>query len=368
MKPTALFMLLFTLQLLHSCSSERNATTKTADIESNVNKEINQGLSLDSLCISYRLIPIDTAILAGNLRIFDIDAGNYYLEDGESIIVIDRVNGERLSQFKHTGRGPQEYMNTMKSAAAPSSKRVYVLDNSQKKLLSYKYNGEFVSSKNLTGSVTDIESDEDGNILLCSVAGANLACRLSPNLDVISEYFPCDTSKREPMIFTNNSIRRFNNQIYLQQSDCDTLYTIEETPTAEFIIKLGKLRMPSAPLDINSDAAPTKYIMGEHGWLIKNLYFTQYFYDTKAYYDIYDIDNNSLVYRNITPIDGGTPGISASLNGSSLEGFWPKFARNDKAYYIVDGVTANAMFPDKYAEESNGFIVEVSLKQPTLNK
>jgi hypothetical protein len=81
----------------------------------------------------------------------------------------------------------------------------------------------------------------------------------------------------------------------------DTIYRIyNDKPEAYFIVSKGNLKIPQQIVsDISRKKERYEYIFGEYGFLISSYYFSYYIYQNKIYNDVWDVNQSSLLCRNI---------------------------------------------------------------------
>ena len=129
------------------------------------------------------------------------------------------------------------------------------------------------------------------------------------------------------------------------------------------IINKGQYKTPAniyADLGVMNSERP-KYITNDNGYLIGDLFFLMYNYDNKHYSDIWNIEENKLIYRGIISRKGGVYGIPLVIEGRLID-VWPSYVDGHNLYVEIKSEDA-MKFMLGVSEYDNPIIVELKMKE-----
>lgn len=170
-------------------------------------------------------------ILFSDSLLFIIDS-----ESTKTINVFDH-QGNFKHRISHVGNGPEEYIDISNVCMVPNKKQLAVLDRVQRRILYYKYNGEYVSTEQLSFLNDYFEYLKSGNRAY-EIYGMNdpklgtdkensLVVTDSVN-NVVYSFFK-DIYKRDFYYTKNRTLRKFHNSVYYSPNITDTIYCIKDS-------------------------------------------------------------------------------------------------------------------------------------------
>ena len=150
-----------------------------------INKDRPIELDIYDIVDSISYIPLETSekCLLGELQRTKRDGDFYFVEDTKGLFVFGK-DGRFLNEIGHKGNAPGEYLYMDNFYLDRKNKQVCIINNVQKRILRYAYDGTYISMSYLGDKDANIES-----AMLCD-GGELLAFYPLPNdlFHVDSEY------------------------------------------------------------------------------------------------------------------------------------------------------------------------------------
>ena len=168
----------------------------------------------DSHFTSRQIIPLETAddILMGDIKSIKIYDDTYFILDSRNVIFRFDKDGRFLSRIARQGRGRGEYLDIR--SIDVSGDEVYVLSSFEKKILTYSFDGEFLSEINLDEQYFDM-AVEDSYILLfsnnCNNSLKNYV-KISRNGEILDSWD--DFSQNTSFILSGKFLNRQGSSIF----------------------------------------------------------------------------------------------------------------------------------------------------------
>ena len=153
---------------------EKNSElVSTFNIAENLSASVLDTFTWNSIAKSTHLVPLSSKSILGRAPKIEFLNENLILvseSQTQSINCYDK-NGELKVLIQKVGQGPGEskYLSSVHYSKLDST--IWIYDSGNKKILTYKLNGEFVQEKNVKDIIGRTISmiDEDGNFLLIKV-------------------------------------------------------------------------------------------------------------------------------------------------------------------------------------------------------
>ena len=168
----------------------------------------------DSHFASQQIIPLETAddILMGDIKSIKIYDDTYFILDSRNVIFRFDKDGRFLSRIARQGRGRGEYLDIR--SIDVFGDEVYVLSSFEKKILTYSFDGEFLSEINLDEQYFDM-AVEDSYILLfsnnCNNSLKNYV-KISRNGEILDSWD--DFSQNTSFILSGKFLNRQGSSIF----------------------------------------------------------------------------------------------------------------------------------------------------------
>lgn len=169
-KITKLFIVLVVGMYFYNCSSDKLSENNNNLIEINLNEErILKELPMSSFCSEFKLIflEVNGQSLIGDISAIYIKGNNIYVLDSrisKSLFVFD-LEGNFIRKIGQTGNGPGEYIRPSCFTINKNDSSIYIVDNSQKKIIKYSSSGNFIKDIQCENNVVSIVC-QDNNIYL----------------------------------------------------------------------------------------------------------------------------------------------------------------------------------------------------------
>ncbi|MEN6457025.1 MAG: 6-bladed beta-propeller [Prolixibacteraceae bacterium] len=236
---------------------------------------------------SVHLIQLETTkeCLVGEIdQILKDDTLLFLLDKHQKTIFIFSESGRYIRKIDYIGKGEGEYISSSSFCVYPQLQRLYLFDQTQKKLLVYDYEGRYLyaaQSQNMD-IVRNIGLSEDGNILCFTPDKCAPFCRdglweVDLNGTFIKEYRTVDPNHKFSWVGDHYS----NCEGKISFYDCftDGLFSFQNGELVrEYQFDL-KQRMPSKYLarkDGVKKEGTNNYYMNFHIAEVSNYYYLQY--------------------------------------------------------------------------------------------
>jgi hypothetical protein len=159
-----------------------------------------------------------------------------------------------------------------------------------------------------------------------------------------------------------NSINHNNGKLLFKDCFGDTIYQITaEKDIPYLVLNKGKYKMPleiASTLDILYKEGH-HYIQQDYCIIASRYCFLSFNYDNKKFYDIWDMPDSRLVYRNIVQSQRDAIGFPVKLNDKTIH-VWIDFAKDNLIYCVVSPEDALELIPT-LPEDTNPVILEIEL-------
>lgn len=358
-----IFRVLLFVLLTISCSRKEVVELREISIGKSVlAKEKPEELDLLKRSKSLRIIPLeftDSSII-GTCRLSGITQQEIIVKDRNDIYIFDLHSGDYISKFNKRGEGPTEYSSISDVAIDSVNRIFYLLDIASHKINVYTFDGEYQKSI-ANDSIASIELMDDGGFVTYNLPTKSCAFDLclydaqwKPILSMLKKK---ETDSPKGLILIND-FTVFDHSVYTCLND--TLYNVSSKGAAPVLyLNKGSLALP---IEIASNVSRKKerdsYIWGDYGLLVENLYFLKYYYDKKQFFDIWDISNGKLKYRNMMESPSDPFGISLNVNGIELS-IWPNYVKDNFLYCVLNDDQVAKLMP--LGNEENPVILEIAL-------
>lgn len=214
---------------------------------------------LENLGASDNIIRLETndSCILGNIKqIFD-DENLIWVVAGGNIYKFDK-NGSFIGKVGKNGQGPAEYIRPERVSVDSKRQIVYIIDYLGRKMMSYKYNGDFIQSQHLPEdySLSRIALDESGQLYYTSfnnsITPDLLKCDLSTGkIDTISTH---ERVMGQEAFSGETFIYQLKGKTHLYHYFNDTVYTLDNNMLKpEYIFDLGSCKFTFKQLTIIGD-------------------------------------------------------------------------------------------------------------------
>lgn len=334
---------LFIIALL-SCKNT-DLITQQIDIAKSIGTNSINDLDLEDLFrVEVYRLPINDRFLLADPQIYDVDGSIIGLFDNNILYLYDMSLSDVICVINNSGDGPGEYNFITSARVISNEKTIIISDTNKDKLFTYDFSSKLLREQNVD-FIADFDIRID-NTLIVTYDPTKLKSHLigiyNKDLDLIQEMFP--TSRNEN--FSNkgfvffNSIQSFSDKSYFRDSFSDTLFSITDLNIkAELIINCGKFKLPeNIGIDFNMrEKAELKFMRVGSIFVFDNLVFIKFYFKQKLYFDIWNKEVGSLVYRNVAVGPESIYGIPLLVDGV-VRNFWPSYTDSYYLYGLVDGV------------------------------
>lgn len=300
----------------------------------------------------------DTALLESDY-ILHVDDHVVVMCDISGVYFFSAVDGHFLSCIKRRGAGPEEYNFIYDALYNPLDKTVSVLDIDLHKIKQYTPTGKFLNefdSHGITafgglrnGNIVSIDGQMDSDVRGFTLWDSHFEAKDSISFNVRKKSVAHGSLLLYDFISSGD-------ELYLYKKD--TLFRMEGV-AAEPVLVVGKgrLSMPDEVLlDMRRSDESESYIYNDMGLLSGNYFFYRYFYQRRAYSDIWDVKNQRLIFRQTD--DGKWRGIPVIVNGVSVD-VWPRYASADALYCVLAEEEMDALGID--AEAYNFVLLKIKI-------
>jgi hypothetical protein len=350
-----------------SCNHTEKSPHIVIDLENTITKKGSDELKLNDISEKIRLIPIETndsTLLSAVHIIAGTTEERVIIYDKQTVYFINKEDGKVLSTINRYGEGPEEYGLIMDVCLDKQKNTLYIYDPTKKSAKEYTVSGEFVKSiKNDSIGIFRILNDGHFAVSFPPYLNKDFALGIYDNSwNLLRKGIPKKKDRNFAMLYFDNIVE-FNNEYYYKLTFSDTLYRISlEFDEPYLIVSKGKYKLPEelaaslSELDKHGD----KYVQQDYGYLISNYYFQTYYYDRKAYYEIWNTENSALIYKSTYGQEGGIKGIPIVIEGKEIC-VWPGYVSGDFLYCFIEDEDAVSLVPS-LPSDTNPIILEVKIK------
>ena len=206
-----------------------------------IDPQRGQRLPFDSLIGKIEYVKLESLKdnLIGKISQILFSDSLLFIIDSESTKTINVFNhqGNFKHRICHVGNGPDEYIDISNVCMVPDKKQLAVLDRAQRRILYYKYNGEYVSTEQLPFINDYFEYLESGNKayeiygMKDSKLGSDKENSLvvTDSVDNVVYSFFEDVYEKDFYYTKNRTLRKFDKEVYYSPNIVDTIYCIKDS-------------------------------------------------------------------------------------------------------------------------------------------
>ncbi|MBO5226116.1 MAG: 6-bladed beta-propeller [Parabacteroides sp.] len=342
---------------------EKNSElVSTFNIAENLSASVLDTFTWNSIAKSTHLVPLSSKSILGRAPKIEFLNENLILvseSQTQSINCYDK-NGELKVLIQKVGQGPGEYKYLSSVHYSKLDSTIWIYDSGNKKILTYKLNGEFVQEKNVKDIIGRTISmiDEDGNFFTNQGGnGTDYIYQINKDLEIVNKYFSFDTvltikGKAGFSLMCNRSNTKDKYLVNIPTND--TLFSITKNGISPLVVlqksthnlnvdlfNNGILKLPE-----NND-----FITYSHIDLCSSLLLYRYFWQGEFFIQLWDIESNKLIGK----LNLGKPISTGNING----GFNFIFNSGKKTRLLPNYVTDNTLVFLIPAEDCVGEIENV---------
>ena len=366
-----LFPIAIFLFLLGACTQKPSEEKPciVIDLAENIGKTANE-TTLNDIFELKKAIPLETSdsfLLSQRVYFVDVNDNEFILSDRKAVYYVDHVSGKLRSILNEKGEGPGKYIE-MSSILLDNQSNLLIADENKQMLLKYSPNGDYIGNilNDSIGETQMLNNDFYAVNHRPQSSTKHLMSIYDKSWNLVRQSFPRDKENvvKSGMIFYD-SFRKLNGESYFKHAFGDTIYHV--TPLIDkpyIVIDKGSYKMPR---ELTGDFAKMKkessnYIRNDLVWMIDNYMFIRYYYGDAIYSDIWNIEKEQLIHRNLIRRDepGGTNGFPFVVDGVQVT-VLPSYVSGDYLYCVVSAHEAMGFMPS-VQEEDNPVILALKLK------
>lgn len=310
------------LIFLYSCSnSQFEQAHKVIDLASNLNDNPVEFV-LDEIAVLDTVFEVansDSTLLSFAFPQFEWN-GHLYINTTEALIDIDINTGHILNYIGRSGKGPGEYQFLNSTAFDPINKYIFVSDRNPNRILKYGFNGGYIDDIPINNA-SEIAVLDSNHLVVTSSSRANEIRAFEIFNDRCESVRKSLQHKKilQTALRYNDLLFNRNDGCYFRGALCDTIYSVNTISEKVFcVINKGKYKIPDELYASLSqlDALSHRYIYEERISFNSRYLFIMYWYESQKYMDIWDIENERLLGRNVyNPFsDVQMPGFKVRIN------------------------------------------------------
>lgn len=339
----------------------KNSTKKQENQNSVLN--FKESIILESLPV---ISPLKATIISplefteksilGNFFIVGVSEQYIVTQDVDKLCFFDK-KGAFLSTISRKGNGPEEYTSISNCWIDFNKKEAHVHDFHRKSIKKYDFSGNFIEEKpsiNLY-SFTELNPDE---FIAYNEASSDFKFTIyDKKWNIKDSLFARKEEKTKDFIVLKNFQKNGSDVFFYDESFLYECKNKEILP--KLFLEKGDLKIPNEVMyDIKRKKERHKYIWGDFVILAENYLFVDFYYNNKKYYDIWNVKNQKLLYRNILSSPNDPLGIRISINGKEVNG-WIKYFENNTLYFLISEHTQSEL---ETSNQENPIIVGVHLE------
>lgn len=308
MKKIQILAISFTV-LISCTSKDKNIENSINIIELANNNETE--LELSKICSDVKFVRLNTEKdhLIGRVDKLIMSQGRFYILDkiSKSIIVFD-TTGKYKTKISNIGRGPGEYADIGDFTVNTYNNSIDIYDRSTQSILIFDLNGTLIEILNLGIRLKYFEVIDKNKYLIFTnkltkpedskMEFANNILIINKNGRVHGKYFPYNVKSSSRTLYNEQTLLRFNNNLFVNLMFHDTIYTIENNKLLPYYyINYGKNRLPNEFRAIDNLEGLDKLLGTNYSLFInflcetKNLLFMTYLQGNRQHYAIYNKNN-----------------------------------------------------------------------------
>ncbi|GEM_PF-2186942 len=243
-----------------------------------------------------------------------------YIQEGNRLMIFDAADGRCLSSFDHSGEGPGEYLMLYKAWMSPSTGNWVGSDLSRGKILNYSPDGAPEGELKVK-SLSGIAPEGDFWLALTESSGHIAVKSYDSDLnfiDSISTSITPDQYRAQYLFPVNGHTGMIQRDtIFLVDADARTV-------TPYIALNLGDITPSQEPkpgrLHYDTMIADNKLIIG-------------YYYDGRNAFQIYDVNNGSLLYSRTCDSET-TPAMELNAGDKRVKAI-PNATIADRIYFTM---------------------------------
>jgi hypothetical protein len=329
-------------------------------------------LTLNDISENIKIIPTETTdfILFEHMIILGATKKNIIVQNSSLsnrdvfLYFVNRETGKASVLLNKQGNGPGEYTNINSAVINEQAGIVSVVDH-RKRISTYNFHGDFINSVR-NDSVMIFTILNDGNFLVGFPSYSQIGYALGiydKSWKLKRKGIPKEYHKTAMTHF--DEISKFNNEYYYHVALGDTLYQVTSEYDKPYLVRSkGRYKLPPSVYASISELNKNRfqYIYGDHGYIISKYYFLSYEYNRENCYDIWNLENSTLIYRNrVSYKDNDSKGGIPLSIGNIQINVWPNYIDGDTMYCTVDVENALKLVPS-LPEDTNPIILELKIK------
>lgn len=362
---------LFAVTVFYGCNDNReDQSFYTVDLGANITESTFDNISQSLDVISVFQPEFTDSTVLSFLRRIDVRDDKILIQDNDGknrnqLFAFDK-DGKALSILNRYGQGPEEY-SLITSWGLNDKNQWAIFDPLQKRIYQYDFDGSFISFR-----------DNDSIFSLWHLPADKWICRSNtktPNLDIeiynndwsLYETIPTPkswTPEEREFSFDNYIFDWVNaGKYYLFDGTNSIIYGLDRNSgSMKEIIRfdMGKHQIP--PFESQEQFRNIRiyeYIVIQSPPIFVGNYLFVNYYMNDVYFDVYDLRDGKLLFRNIANKDNQIYGMPVRLKEGEVRG-WPIYADNKGFYFMVPEFEA-AKLSD--TDEVNPMIILVSIPE-----
>lgn len=351
-------ILLTALSLLSACNEQKENVLKTLPVYESLQeggKQIDDSWLNEKIQIqSVTPLELTEASLLGRAFMVDEVSDKFMVCDFKSVYLFDNSTGKYLSSIKRSGEGPEDYLNILDLTFDSGSNVVSILDFPKKAINRYSVvDGKFLG-RTKADSIVAFETLKNKNwVSFNSMTDTCLydICISTPQGKLVWGRERTNTFIPKGYVPTKDFIKS-NSSVYFYEKD--TFFQIVEegglNPT--LYIDKGQLSIPDEVLyDMKRKRERNQYVWGDVLCFSEKHCFITYYYNSKIYFDLWDISSAKLCYRNIFEQASDFRGLPFKVGNTTVYA-WPSFVKDNVFYCVLDEGESGKLLTDENAESN----------------
>lgn len=353
-----LFFTIFT-----SC---KNNTEKQENYDTIIN--LKETIGIESLPVkplqSTQIIPLEFTekSILQNINIEGITNQYIAISDVNNLYFFD-TQGTFLSSISRKGNGPEEYIDITYSWIDFSKKEAHLYDLHRKSIKKYDFSGNFIEEKKSIHlmSFTELNPNE---FIAYNGTHSNFEFAIYDKKWNIKDSIIQRKEKVDTKDFSViKSFQKSNDNVFFY--DKSIIYECKNKEIfPKIFLEKGNLQIPDEVMyDIKRKKERQQYIWGDFVTLAGDYLFINFYYDNKKYYDVWNVKNQKLLYRNIMSSPNDLSGITISVNGKEVRG-WIKYFEDNALFFTI---SENEQEKLEIDNQGNPILVVIDLKEFEIN-
>ncbi len=309
--------------------------TMTIDLEEAVAENGADAWPQDDWDVRITALEETDSTLLEDIRIFAVSDSTLWGYERGVLYRFSR-DGKCLGRIARRGEGPEEYLGILDASVLPGGD-IAVLDFTRGCINEYSPDG--IWRRRNPGRFGGIIPDADGLVAISMPDGADkpmTAYRIDGSLNTVDSLViskGIDTSKGFINIPT---LQRAAGKPCVMISDTLRSMGQDNDLTPAIIFKTGKLSMPEdVAADYSRRDERGNYISGLYSVVWNDLAFVSYAYNDRMYFDIWNLPESRLCYRNTVGGPEDAYGFPLEGPGGETYNVWPTMTIGDNLVGVV---------------------------------